>query len=316
MGSNSKLITQPATKPANSVKSTKPATEPVYQRIVNPVVKLITKKSSSLIKPTHIYSEAERRYQELLKILREKEIAISNTPHGKIHIVCAKGRTQFYLREDNRDKSGKYIVKSETSTIGTFLQKAYDEKVFKLISAEIKGLEKLKENTRGITKKIQDLYSHYSNEVKMYITPVDISDDDYKEAWLGIPFIGKEISDYIPLYETSHKERVRSKSELNIANALAFKGIPYKYECPLQLQNGLVIYPDFTVLNVRERKEIYWEHRGMMDDRDYARQAVLKMKSMAKNGLFMGRDIIITEETSTNPLGTNEIDAIIDTYFC
>ena len=53
----------------------------------------------------------------------------------------------------------------------------------------------------------------------------------------------------------------------------------------------------------------------MMDDRDYARQAVFKMKSLMKSGILLGDNLIITEETTANPLGTNEIDAVIDQYF-
>ena len=93
------------------------------------------------------------------------------------------------------------------------------------------------------------------------------------------------------------------------------KGIPYKYECPKALLNGKEIYPDFTVLNVKARKEIYWEHRGMMDDREYAKQAVFKLKSLMKNGIILGDNLIITEETTANPLGTNEIETIINRFF-
>ncbi len=114
---------------------------------------------------------------------------------------------------------------------------------------------------------------------------------------------------------TGKMEPVRLKSELNIANALAVKGIPYKYECPLILKNGTRIHPDFTVLNVKERKQIYWEHRGMMDDKDYATRSVLRIKTYMKNGIVIGDQLIITEETSLNPLGTNEIDAIIKEFF-
>ena len=82
------------------------------------------------------------------------------------------------------------------------------------------------------------------------------------------------------------------------------------------LANGKVIYPDFTVLKVSERKVIYWEHRGMMDDREYARNAVNRIKSYNKNGVFLGENLILTEETSTDPLGTDEIETVISRLLC
>lgn len=56
-----------------------------------------------------------------------------------------------------------------------------------------------------------------------------------------------------PIRETD--ERVRSKSEVIIADILNQEGIPYRYECPLQLKGWGKVYPDFTVLSERERPE-------------------------------------------------------------
>lgn len=163
---------------------------------------------------------------------------------------------------------------------------------------------------------IQQVYSNSHPDFKSLVIPIDMSDDDYVSKWLSEEYIGKEISDSVPFYETDLKERVRSKSELTIANSLFKYGIPYRYECPLTLQNGYIIHPDFTVLNVRKRQVFYWEHRGMMDDPDYATHTVFRMKSYMNEGIILGKNLIITEETSANPLGTNEIETIIKTFLC
>ena len=76
----------------------------------------------------------------------------------------------------------------------------------------------------------------------------------------------------------------------------------------------IVIYPDFTVLNVKQRKIFYWEHRGMMDDREYSIPAVWRVKEYEKNGIFLGGSLIITEETLRQPLGTDEIKNVIHHY--
>ncbi len=263
---------------------------------------------------TDLYSEARRRYNELLLIRKAKEAALEKAPSGKIHVSKTPHGVQYYLRNESTEKSGKYIHKSEISLIRKYLQKSYDEKILKLVTEESESLKKLLSKTENIVTKVQSVYSESPKEVKEVIIPIDVSDEDYAQKWLNIPYEGKVIPDLLPFFETKRKERVRSKSELNIANALADKGIPYKYECPLQLRNGATIYPDFTVLNVKRRKVFYWEHRGMMDDKDYARNAVQRIKTLMKEGLFIGEDLIITEETSTNPLGTNEIDAVIKRF--
>ena len=263
---------------------------------------------------TNLYSEARQRYSELLSIKNSKEAALEKAPPGKIHVSKTSHGVQYYLRNESTDKSGKYIHKSEKSLIKKYLQKSYDEKILRLVTMESESLKKLLFKTENVITAVQNVYSDSPAEVKELIIPIDVSDEDYAQKWLNIPYEGKVIPDLLPFFETKRKERVRSKSELNIANALADKGIPYKYECPLQLSNGAIIYPDFTVLDVKRRRVMYWEHRGMMDDKDYAKNSVQRIKTLMKEGLFIGEDLIITEETSTNPLGTNEIEAVIKRF--
>lgn len=108
---------------------------------------------------------------------------------------------------------------------------------------------------------------------------------------------------------------MRSKSELNIANTLYKMEIPYKYKCPFVLMNGRTVHPDFTILDIVNRREIYWEHRGMMDDRMYLKQSVQRIKEYRKSGIYVGDNLLITEETSTLPLGTDEIEDIARHFF-
>ena len=271
-------------------------------------------KLNKLMTPTILYDEAKRRCQELTKLKQEREQALAKAPAGKIHIVNARNRIQFYVRTGSSDKSGKYISKSETGTIKTYLQKAYDEKLLKAINNELDVLNQLLRKSASFSNVIRHLYSGNPLEIKSALYPVDISDEDYSEMWMDIPYEGKEIPEPLPYYETKRKERVRSKSELNIANMLDAFNLPYKYECPLTLTNGKTVYPDFTVLHVKKRKLYYWEHRGMMDNREYATQAVFKVKQLRKSGITLGDNLIITEETSTDPLGTDEIKAIIKEF--
>lgn len=222
---------------------------------------------------------------------------------------------QYYFRDNPKDKSGKYVQKKEEKKIGLYLQKKYDEDVLRLINQEKEYLEKFISDSKITSETIQNLYSSQPKEIKDMIVPVDMSDDDFALEWLSMPYEKKAIDEEKNTSRTDNGEVVRSKSEMNIANALLKFEIPYKYECPFVLSTGQVIYPDFTVLNKRTRKEIYWEHRGMMDDREYAKAAVIRLKRMEKEGVFLGDNLVITEETSASPLGTEEIEMIINHYF-
>ena len=226
-----------------------------------------------------------------------------------------KGRPMYYLREKSTDHTGKYISVRDEHTLGIFLQKSYDEKVLKLIRQEIAVLEVMVIRGAGLPASIQNLICTFPQKERRLINAVDLPDDELIECWLRIPYKKKEVPGSLSKYISDNSDIVRSKTELNIANALYKRKIPYKYECPLILRNRNIIYPDFTILDVKNRKIVYWEHRGMMDDRDYAKNSVARLREYADNQIFPGDNLIITEETYTLQLGTNDIAKVIRHYF-
>ena len=99
-----------------------------------------------------------------------------------------------------------------------------------------------------------------------------------------------------------------------MSNMREKEGIPYRYEYPVYLRGFGKVYPDFTVLNLRTRKEIYWEHMGMMDNSAYAEKAVNKIHTYEQNGIFQGENLLITYETSKSSLNQKGIVRMIQRY--
>lgn len=98
------------------------------------------------------------------------------------------------------------------------------------------------------------------------------------------------------------------------ADKLFRAGVPYIYEFPVNLNGIGYVRPDFYVLNIRTREDFYWEHLGMMDNPEYSGNAVRKIEMYEKNGIFPGRSLILTYETSDHPISNRTIDEIIDEY--
>lgn len=90
------------------------------------------------------------------------------------------------------------------------------------------------------------------------------------------------------------------------------KGIPYKYECPITIRNGENLYPDFTILDVKRRRVVYWEHLGRMGDMSYVSRNIWKLDEYKKVGVLLGINLFVTFESGTSPLGTNEILRVIN----
>ncbi len=113
---------------------------------------------------------------------------------------------------------------------------------------------------------------------------------------------------------TEGGEVVRSKSEKIIADKLHSMNIPYVYEVVVKLEGHGKVHPDFTVLNTRTREEFYWEHLGMMDLPEYSNKAIKKIDTYEKNGVFVGKKLLVTYETSFYPLNIRSIERTIKEY--
>ena len=170
---------------------------------------------------------------------------------------------------------------------------------------------------------IQKAYKNLSLMRQALVQPVTLTDEQYIAQWQKITWQGKPFAEDAIKYFTVREECVRSKSEVLIADALLRHGVAYRYEYPLKLRCGkqtghrgteITVYPDFLCLNVRTREEFFWEHFGMMDDADYAGKATAKMNLYAENGVFPGRNLIITMETQNEPLNTRTVEKLIKEF--
>ena len=136
----------------------------------------------------------------------------------------------------------------------------------------------------------------------------------YMNQWLEQEYQKKGFQEGTPVILSERGERVRSKSEKILADYFYRHDIPYKYECPLHLSGVGVVYPDFTFLSAKIGQEVYWEHEGMIDEEIYAQNAVRKIHTYEKNGIYPGERLILTFETKKSILDTRMIDALVYRY--
>jgi ATP-dependent exoDNAse (exonuclease V) alpha subunit len=97
--------------------------------------------------------------------------------------------------------------------------------------------------------------------------------------------VGKRFLEDGLIHRTARGEAVRSKSEVIIANLLHDKGIDYHYEQPLEI-NGVAKYPDFTIEDDDTGETYYWEHLGMLHDRDYRDRWEEKRAWLKEHGIL------------------------------
>lgn len=264
------------------------------------------------LEPLFDLDKLNERLLTIERIIKLKEKSLEGVPNGRLRISIEESNTRYYFRHEGGNTNGKYLHNPNTVLVKKLAQKTYDEKILRHLKTEAYHLRKL---CHFYSKNDScDIFQKLTEERKKLVEPVTLENEMYIKRWLedkekisknnSLPPSNKD-------FFTDKGERVRSKSEVIIANILNKLKIPYCYELPLQLKNNVTVHPDFCCLNVRTRKEIFWEHFGMMGDKEYAENAVKKIREYTENGYFSGDTFIYTMETSENPINTKEIENLV-----
>lgn len=149
---------------------------------------------------------------------------------------------------------------------------------------------------------------------KSLLTPYFMTQDEVVKKWVNEPYEKNTLHPENLIHKSVAGIMVRSKSEALIVSALYQNNIPFRYECPLHL-GVYTIYPDFTILHPKTKKIYYYEHFGMMDNQEYIRATNKKMQIYFENGINPSNNLIMTFESSSNPLDYEVVDEIIRFYF-
>lgn len=259
-----------------------------------------------------VKSMLEAREKYLIQIKEEKQKALLNAPEATLRVCSSGDRVQYYQRTDPKDFNGKYIKEKDIYIAQELAQKDYDKKVLRAIDKELDAIRKYFSNYPKVNA--EQIYETLHKARQTLILPILEPDKQYIHKWQSVEYQGKGFQADTPEYYTDKEERVRSKSELMIADMLEKENIPYRYEYPIYLKGMGKVYPDFTVLHTKLRKEMYWEHLGMMDDSSYAEKALQKIIIYEQNGIFPGENLILTYETRKNPLNRKQVRLMMQHY--
>jgi len=252
----------------------------------------------------------EQEYLEQVKQQVEEDIRQEHKDKlpGKLRIQKKGNSVQYYHVKEEQ----AYIPKKNITLARNLAQRDYDNKLLQEIDNRQKIVSKfLKEYT---PTGIESTYEELNDYRKKLIHPIIETDESYAKAWMSAPYVRKIVGEDVPVIFTENGERVRSKSEKMIADKLRQLGIPYRYEAPLRLGRNCVLHPDFTLLHVKERKEIYYEHFGMMDNPEYVENALKRIELYEKNGIYPGDELLFSWETSTVPVNMKIVEGMMKKF--
>ena len=258
--------------------------------------------------------ELEKQLQEidvLIAQIDKNALRVKNMDNCGIAISKSNGIDQYYW-VDKVSQKRKYAKKEEAGKVKKVAQRDYEMLLKKKLVLMRDAInESMKHyDVTGLER----VYLDISDARKKLVIPLVEPQDVFVENWKRVIYEPMGFIEGAAEFISNEGTRLRSKSELIIANMLEQKGVPYRYEFPLSLKIIGNVRPDFTCLNVRTRKEYIWEHFGMMDNIDYANKTMVKIEAYEQSGYYQGKNMIMTFETSQHALSSLIIKAMIEQY--
>lgn len=253
----------------------------------------------------HEFAELiKTRISDLEKFKQQCKIMLSKAPLGSLYVKTDRGNPRYY-QIINKHKN--YLSSNKKDLIKALENKNYYMKLEKVTTIQAEVLQNVLQQIKDVADpeqvfvEIDKRKTHLIKEVAFQSKY--ILKDSAKEQF-EMP-----IADNAN-YVTKAGERVRSKSELIIANMLYDENISYGYEisCVANFR------PDFTVVNPVIGKVFYWEHFGMMDNPEYLSNCINKLQRYSCAGFVPGKNLIVTFESTNMPLNIDYIKSVIKEY--
>ena len=273
----------------------------------------MNKQGRIISDPQEIKKAMAGRLEYLEELSRMCRNSIKQAPQGSLRAYRHGGGFQYAMQVKGGNPGITYIPKGRRDHAAALARKEYDQKLLNSAAAEGKILKKALSLYPNLL--VGDIYDSLPEGKRALVQPLDETDEEFVKHWMSEKYEGNLFYEANAGFETERGEWVRSKSEWMLANIYHQAGIPYRYEYPLYLENYGTVYPDFTVLNVRLRREYIHEHFGMMDDLEYVEKAVQKINAYQAAGYFPGENLIITMETKSQPLDVRLVKKMIEKYY-
>lgn len=145
-------------------------------------------------------------------------------------------------------------------------------------------LSLIKDFLKRADKQIQRAYKIQEERFqrKMPIFPVIQSENPYREEY--------------KIHISARKEKMRSRAEILVSDALIASGLNYQYEQKL-IVNGKTYYPDFTVTSPLFPYEIYIEYCGFSSP-EYVQRQHQKILEYESGGIVQGINLLVIWENN------------------
>ena len=254
--------------------------------------------------------------QELTKMLKDIDTNIESVskqirevPKGKLGVEKRRGIPTYVLAVTENGVRNRRSLAKNPELVSAMLKN-------ELLQKELSVLQKNRAAVAAALKR----YKIYNKAFELHKLqnkwPVpdqllsSLLGNSLEDEWSSAPF---EQLDYMPenkKHITSRGLRVRSKSEMLIAEKLYDYGIPFRYEAVIETAD-FRLAPDFTVMRA-DGKLFYIEHMGLTAVRSYLDRQLIKIRQYASIGIVPWYNLIITYDDESGSVDLRSVEFAIN----
>ena len=240
---------------------------------------------------------------DLKKRYEDANVEYEKCPRGRI---CQENRSgklmTFHVYEEN-GKRKRSVINGETQLMAQLATKRYLEEEIEILTKDIAAIERfvatyIEPTPERIIERLPNKYKAMAEDCFFY-----------RQRWTTEPY---EQSTYKPeekVQVTSRGLKVRTKSEVVLAEMLDAAGITYRYEQMINIE-GFSFAPDFTILT--KEGIVYWEHAGKIHEEHYRNRHKWKLSMYEKVGIVSWENLIVTYDNAKGGLDTRIIRSEIE----
>ena len=260
----------------------------------------------------------QKKVKELQSLISQIEQNLEGRISGSLRVSMSAGHPRYYQqfpKEEGKEKESHYLKAEDLDVARQLAQQEYEEQLLRLAKKQLRNA--MANLTEYDEQPMRSLFQNMHEARKLLVSPLVDDDETYVAKWLSRQYSPGPFAEDAPELYANSGIRVRSKSEIIIADTYSRLKIPNLYECPIKLRSEgrfITVRPDFTLLNVRTREQFIHEHFGMIDNPQYADQFIRKIELYEKNGIFPGKNLLVTWESSMHPLNAQQIEMLIKEY--
>ena len=248
----------------------------------------------------------EKVLAELEDRLKLANIELKMCPEGTLSFVKRDGRGTFFQIINSGGKRLRKSINKAPDFIRGLARKEYLIKETKLLEKNIKALRDVMKSLVEPSPEnvLRSISRHLQGIPEEYFFP-----EENKDSWASQPY---EMSNYKPeekKHTTSRGLKVRSKSEVLIAEMLYVFNIQFRYEQVIRI-NGIVLVPDFTI-KLPDGRIFYWEHCGLMSSKEYREHQKWKMEIYEKGDIVPWKNLIVTYDDEEGNINVGIIESEI-----